>query len=28
LTLNADCNGKACPPCTYKIVVKDCPLTK
>ena len=24
LTLNASCNGKVCPPCTYKIVVKDC----
>ncbi|MGV8946331.1 MAG: LamG domain-containing protein [Lutibacter sp.] len=24
LTLNADCNGKSCPPCTYTIIVRDC----
>ncbi len=24
ITLNADCNGKECPPCTYSIIVKDC----
>ena len=25
ITLDADCNGVKCPPCTYTIVVKDCP---
>ena len=24
LTLNASCNGKVCPPCTYTIIVSDC----
>ncbi len=24
ITLNAECKGKACPPCTYTIIVKDC----
>jgi hypothetical protein len=24
ITLSAECNGKKCPPCEYKVVVKDC----
>ncbi|MHB1178927.1 MAG: SdrD B-like domain-containing protein [Daejeonella sp.] len=27
LTLNAECNGKKCPPCIYTIVVEDCTNT-
>ncbi|MEJ7693430.1 SdrD B-like domain-containing protein [Daejeonella sp.] len=27
ITLNADCNGKACPPCIYTVVVRDCKAT-
>ena len=27
LTLNASCNDKKCPPCTYTIIVRDCTNT-